>query len=227
VVHSYSLDHAVSIDALRIGVIVWSMKRTAIYCRVSTDQQSVENQLRVLTEVAERSGWTIVHVFTDDGISGAKGRDQRPGYDALLKAVARREVDMVAAWSVDRLGRSLSDLVAFLGDLQSHGCDLFLHQQALDTSSASGRLLYGMLSVFADFERSLIVARVRAGVARAQAKGVRFGRPPTPPERLEKVRRDLLKGSKSIRKIAKDARVSTATVQRVKRSLNADATVMA
>jgi len=195
------------------------MKRIAIYARVSTDLQTVENQLQVLTEAAERSGWTIVATYTDEGISGAKGRDQRPGFDALLKAVARREIDLVMAWSVDRLGRSLSDLVAFLSDLQGQGCDLFLHQQALDTSTPSGRMLFQLLGVFAEFERSMIAARVRAGQARARAKGVRFGRPPTPVYRLKRVERALRDGKDSIRTIAKDAGVSTATVQRVKRSM--------
>jgi len=195
------------------------MKRAAIYARVSTDQQTVENQLQALHEVAARSGWAVVHVFTDEGISGAKGRDQRPGFDALLKAVARREIDITMSWSVDRLGRSLSDLVGFLSDLHAQGCDLFLHQQALDTSTPSGRMLFGMLGVFAEFERSMIVSRVKAGVDRARAKGVRFGRPPTPVYRLERVKK-ALKDGQSIRAAAKATGVSTATVQKVKRSLN-------
>lgn len=195
------------------------MKRVGFYLRVSTDQQTVENQRQALQEVADRSGWSVVHIFADEGISGAKGRDQRPGFDALLKAVARREVDMVAAWSVDRLGRSLSDLVGFLGDLQAQGCDLYLHQQALDTSTPSGRMLFGMLGVFAEFERSMIRSRVQAGVDRARSKGVRFGRPPMPVYRLERVKKALLEGQ-SIRQAAKATGVSTATVQKVKRSLN-------
>ena len=113
------------------------MKRAAFYVRVSTDQQTTENQLLVLNEVAQRSGWEIVHVCEDAGISGSKGRDRRPGFDALHKAIARREIDIVAAWSVDRLGRSLPDLVAFLSDIQAQGCDLYLHQQAIDTSTPS------------------------------------------------------------------------------------------
>ncbi len=194
------------------------MKRVGIYARVSTDSQTVENQLQVLREVADRSGWTITHVFTDEGISGAKGRDQRPGFDALLKAVARREINLVAAWSVDRLGRSLSDLVGFLSDHQGQGCDLFLHQQALDTSTPSGKMLYGLLSLFADFERSMIVSRVKAGCDRARAKGVRFGRPPMPIYRLERVKKALRDGM-SIRATAKATGVSTASVQRIKRSM--------
>ena len=194
------------------------MKRAAIYARVSTDSQTVENQLQVLREVADRSGWTIVGTFTDEGISGAKGRDQRPGLDAMMKAVARREIDLVAAWSVDRLGRSLGDLVGLLSDLQGQSCDLFLHQQAIDTSTPSGRMLFGMLSVFAEFERSMIVARVKSGQDRARAKGVRFGRPPMPIYRLERVKKALRDGQ-SIRAAATLTGVSTASVQRIKRSM--------
>ena len=192
------------------------MKRVGIYLRVSTDQQTTENQRRVLLDIAERSGWEVVAVFEDQGISGAKGRDQRPGFDALLKAVARSEIQMVAAWSVDRLGRSLPDLIGLLSDLQARGCDLFLHQQSLDTSTPTGRAMYGMLSIFAEFERSMISNRVRAGQQRSRAAGVRFGRPPIPPIDIDKVKVRLAKGQ-SIRVIAKATQMSTASVMRIKR----------
>ena len=194
------------------------MKRAALYVRVSQDSQTVENQLLVLNEVAQRSGWTIVHTFSDEGVSGAKGRDKRPGYDALLKAVARHEVQIVAAWSVDRLGRSLSDLVAFLSDIQAKGCDLYLHQQAIDTSTPSGRMLFQMLGVFAEFERAIITSRIKAAHDRCRVKGVRIGRPPIAISRVEKVER-ALKDGQSIRAVAAATGVSTATVQRVKRSM--------
>jgi DNA invertase Pin-like site-specific DNA recombinase len=110
-------------------------ERVAIYLRVSTIEQTTTNQRRELHAVAKRHGWSVVQVFEDAGISGAKGRKDRPALDALLKCVARREVDMVAAWSVDRLGRSLTDLLDFLRELHAKGVDLFLHQQGLDTST--------------------------------------------------------------------------------------------
>ena len=198
--------------------IVSEMKRAALYARVSQDSQTVENQLLVLNEVAQRSGWTIVHTFSDEGVSGAKGRDKRPGYDALLKAVARHEVQIVAAWSVDRLGRSLPDLVAFLSDIQAKGCDLYLHQQAIDTSTPSGRMLFQMLGVFAEFERAIITSRIKAAHDRCRVKGVRIGRPPIALSRVEKVER-ALKDGHSIRAVAAATGVSTATVQRVKRSM--------
>lgn len=193
------------------------MKRAGLYLRVSQDSQTTENQRRILMAVAERSGWTIVKVFEDAGVSGAKGRDRRPGYDALLKAISRREIDMVAAWSVDRLGRSLPDLVAFLSDIQNRGCDLYLHQQAVDTSTPSGRMLFQMLAVFAEFERAIITSRISAGLDRARAKGVQFGRPNLSLEVRGKVQKALGDGL-SIRAIAKATGVSTASVQRIKRA---------
>lgn len=194
------------------------MKRAGIYLRVSQDSQTTENQLRILTEVAERSGWTIVRVFEDQGISGAKGRDQRPGFNALLTAIHRREVDIVAAYAVDRLGRSLTDLVAFLSDIQARGCDLYLHQQSVDTSTPSGRMLFQMLAVFSEFERELIRGRVRAGLARARANGVQFGRPSLSADRVARVEK-ALKDGQSIRVVAKATGTSTASVQRIKRSM--------
>jgi DNA invertase Pin-like site-specific DNA recombinase len=152
------------------------MKRVAIYLRVSTSKQETSNQRRELEAVAKRSGWQVVKVYEDAGISGAKGRDQRPGLDALLKAVNTKEFDMVATWSVDRLGRSLTDLLSILQCLRDKDVDLFLHQQGLDTSTTAGRAMFQMLGVFAEFERGIIRERVNAGLARAREKGVVLGR---------------------------------------------------
>ena len=147
------------------------MKRAVLYLRVSTLDQTTANQERELREVAERAGWEVTKVYKDQGISGAKGRDKRPAFDALHKAAALREFDIVMVWSVDRLGRSLKDLVNFLEELRSLNVDLFLKTQGIDTTSPSGKAMFGMLSVFADFERSIIQERVRAGLARARGEG--------------------------------------------------------
>ena len=151
-------------------------KRVGIYIRVSTDGQTTANQRRELEAVAARSDWEVVGIYEDAGISGSKGRDKRPGFDRLLRDATARKIDMVAAWSVDRLGRSLQHLVSFLNELQAFGCDLYLHQQALDTSTPSGRAMFQMCGVFAEFERSMIVERVNAGLKRAKAQGVKLGR---------------------------------------------------
>jgi DNA invertase Pin-like site-specific DNA recombinase len=153
------------------------IKRVALYLRVSTNNghQTVENQQRELEAIAERSGWEIVATFADR-ISGAKGRDKRPGLDAMLKAATRREFDMIAAWSVDRLGRSLQHLVTLFADLQALSVDLYLHQQHVDSSTPSGRALLQMSGVFAEFERAMLRERINAGLARARAQGKPLGR---------------------------------------------------
>jgi DNA invertase Pin-like site-specific DNA recombinase len=145
-------------------------RRIAFYLRVSTAGQTVENQHRELKVVAASHGWQVVAVFKDEGISGAKGPDKRPGYNQLCQGIARRDFDQVAAWSVDRLGRSLQDLVVFLGELRSKGIDLYLHQQGIDTSTPAGKAMFQMMGVFAEFERAMIRERVNSGLARAKQR---------------------------------------------------------
>jgi DNA invertase Pin-like site-specific DNA recombinase len=193
-------------------------KRVALYARVSTDGQSVENQLEELREVAARHGWQVAATFADRGVSGTKGRDGRPEFDKLLKAIARRDIDMVAAWSVDRLGRSLQHLVPFLCDLQAKGVDLFLLRQGLDTSTPSGRAMFQMLGVFAEFEAAMIRERVRAGVARAKRSGTKSGRPIGRPKldaRREETARKRLATGKGIVKVARELGIGTGTVARI------------
>src|SRR5271154_6788164 len=190
------------------------MKRIALYLRVSTSKQETENQRRELEAVAARSGWEIVKVYEDAGISGAKGRDHRPGLDALLKAVNAKEFDMVAAWSVDRLGRSLTDLLGILQHLKDKGVDLFLHQQGIDTSTTAGKAMFQMLRVFAEFERGIIRERVNAGLARAKEKGVKLGRPRIDPK-IENRIRHLRKKGFGILKIGRELGIGTSVVQRV------------
>jgi DNA invertase Pin-like site-specific DNA recombinase len=170
---------------------------------------------------AGRHGWDVVHVFEDAGFSGAKGRDERPGLDAMLKAVARKEINLVAAWSVDRLGRSLTDLLGFLGELHAKGTDLYLHQQGLDTSTPHGKAMFQMLGVFAEFERAMIRERVNAGLARARAQGKTLGRPRLDNATETAIRKALKKGDTGIRKIAEQFQVGTGTVQRIKADLAA------
>lgn len=189
-------------------------KRVALYARVSTDGQSVDNQLRELEAVAVKEGWDVVERFIDRGISGAKGRDGRPAFDKLCKGIVRREFDVVAAWSVDRLGRSLQDLVAFLNELHSKHANLYLHKQGIDTTTPGGKLLFQMLGVFAEFERSMIVERVKAGLKRAKAEGKVFGRPRVGAAVEAKVKA-LRKEGRGIMAIAKQLGLGNGTVQRI------------
>ena len=192
--------------------------RAALYARVSTDRQSTENQLRELRQAAERLGWVVVDEFVDHGISGAKGRKDRPKLDAMLKGVARKDFDIVASWSVDRLGRSLIDLVNMLQELHSTGVDLYLHQQGINTTTPAGKALFGMMGVFAEFERGMIQERVRAGMARAKSNGTKSGNPigrPSVSEEMEIQIRLLRSEGHGILKIAKQAGCGVSVVQRV------------
>lgn len=193
-------------------------KRTALYLRVSTDGQTTDNQRRELLEVAKRAGWEIVEIYEDAGISGAKGRDKRPAFDKLLKDAARRKFDIVASWNVDRLGRSLQDLISFLSDIHGYGIDLYLHQQGIDTTTPTGKAMFQMLGIFAEFERSMIRDRVNAGLARAKAKGVILGRRKTDLETENAIRATLATGT-GILKTAKLHGVGTSVVQRIKAAM--------
>ena len=209
-------------------------KRAALYVRVSTDEQSTASQKAELRAWAERAGHVVVNVYEDAGISGAKGRDKRPAFDALLKAAVRREFDVIAVWSSDRLGRSLSHLVEVLQTIRDTGTGLYIHTQAVDTTTPAGRALFGMLGVFSEFEREMIVARVNAGLTRTKdaiARDGRFtsragkvrtrlGRPGASPEQVEAARQELVRGT-GIRKTARLMGLGTGTVQKLKREMAA------
>jgi DNA invertase Pin-like site-specific DNA recombinase len=188
--------------------------RMALYVRVSTDGQSVANQERELREVAEAKGWEVTDVYRDHEISGAKGRDKRPELDRMLKDATRRKFDVLAAWSVDRLGRSLQDLLATLNELHGAGCNLYLHKQALDTRTPSGRAMFGMLGVFAEFEREMIRERVNAGLRRAVQQGKSLGRPRLDAE-VEKRVLSLRARGKGIHAIRRELGIGASAVQRI------------
>jgi DNA invertase Pin-like site-specific DNA recombinase len=211
-------------------------KRAALYVRVSTDHQSVENQVRELKQVAERRGWTVIEVYRDAGISGFKGRDKRPGLDAMLKDANRRKFDIVMAWAIDRLGRSLIDLLGTIEHLEKVGVDLYLDQQNIDTTTPTGRLLFQITGAFGEFERSMIRQRVRAGLNVIKDKLARdgkfvskagkvrrgLGRPGAEPDKIQRARRELAKGI-GIGKVAREVGLGVGTVHRLKREVGAHA----
>ena len=196
------------------------MKRAVLYLRVSTIDQTTANQERELREVASRMGCEIIRVYKDHGISGAKSRNERPEFDRLLRDAAQRKFDVVMAWSVDRLGRSLQDLVGFLSELHALRIDLFLHQQGLDTTTPGGKAMFQMMGVFAEFERAIIAERVRAGLRRAVSEGKTLGRPRLAADVEQRIGA-ALKARKdtgdSVRKIAARFGVDASTVQRIAR----------
>ena len=192
--------------------------RAALYARVSTDEQTTENQLIELRAAASRLGWTVVAEFVDEGISGAKSRKDRPQLDAMLKGVARKDFDVVASWAVDRLGRSLIDLVGLLQELHSTGVELYLHQQGINTTTPAGKAMFGMMGVFAEFERAMIQERVKSGMNRAKVNGTKagkaIGRPTADDATVARILALRAEGH-GILKIAKLAGSSSSVVQRV------------
>jgi DNA invertase Pin-like site-specific DNA recombinase len=196
-------------------------KRAALYVRVSTDAQTVENQIRELRQVAGRRGWDVVEVYSDAGISGAKGRNGRPGLDSMLKDASRRKFDIVMAWAIDRLGRSLIDLLDTIQHLEACGVDLYLDQQAIDTTTPMGKLVFQVTGAFAEFERTMIRQRIKAGLKRAVAQGVKLGRPKIDSTTERKVQKQLGKGM-GILKVAKSLGIGTGTVQRIANELRAN-----
>jgi DNA invertase Pin-like site-specific DNA recombinase len=211
-------------------------RRVGLYVRVSTGDQDTKMQRRELEAWAAAAGHTVVRVFEDQGISGAKGRDQRPAFDALLKAAVRREIDMIAVWSSDRLGRSLSHLFEVLQTIKDTGTGLYVHTQAVDTTTPAGRAMFQMLGIFSEFEREMITARVNAGMARARDELVRngnftsragivrrsLGRPGAEPEKIERARVGLAKGI-GIIKVAREVGLGVGTVHRLKREIEGHA----
>ena len=195
-----------------------STKRAALYVRVSTDAQTVENQIRELRQVAKRRGWDVGEVYKDAGISAAKGRNGRPGLDAMLKDANRRKFDILMAWAIDRLGRSLSDLLDTIQHLEACGVDLYLDQQAIDTTTPMGKLVFQIAGAFAEFERTMIRQRINAGLKRAIAQGVKLSRPKIDGATERKVRKQLAKGM-GILKVAKSLGIGTGTVQRISNEL--------
>lgn len=193
-------------------------RRVAIYARVSTASQTVENQFQELRAVAQRNNWQIVAELSDNGISGAKGRDQRPAFDELLKRATRREFDLVMVWAIDRLGRSIQHLVGFMNGMQSLNVDLYIHQQAIDTTTASGRMIFGIFSALGEYERELIRERIIAGQKRAKAEGVKIGRPSKMNEAVCSSVRMLKDKGVGIREIAKKLEIGVGTVYAVLRA---------
>ena len=191
------------------------MRKIAIYARVSTDKQSTENQLLELRTLCNQLGYTIVQEYTDNGISGAKSRDARPALDLLLKDATRRKFDMVMCWSIDRLGRSLQNLVEILNELQALKIDLYFQQQGMDTSTPSGRMIFSVFGAIGEFERNLIRERVIAGQQRAKANGVKLGRPTKMNDGMRSAVKILREKGMGIKQISRELQIGVGTVYSV------------
>ncbi len=186
--------------------------KVALYLRVSTSSQTTDNQRHELERIAALRAWTIVEVYIDQGISGSKGRSDRPDLDRMLKDAVRGKFDLIAVWSLDRLGRSLQHLIETVNELQAVGVDLYMHQQALDTTTPYGKLAFSIFGAFAEFERSLIRERVKAGLERAKRNGTKLGRPSNLNDTVRAAIVALRAKDVPIRKIASQLKVGTGTV---------------
>lgn len=188
-------------------------KRVAIYARVSTDKQTCENQLTELRALAVRMGYTIVQEFIDEGISGVKA--SRPALDLMMKMATQRKFDMVICWSIDRLGRSLQNLIELLNQLESVRIDLFFHQQAIDTSTPMGKMMFSILGALGAYERELIRERVIAGLQTAKSRGVKLGRPSKMNDGMRNAIILLREKGIGIKKIAKELGIGIGTIYSV------------
>jgi DNA invertase Pin-like site-specific DNA recombinase len=191
------------------------MPKVVLYCRVSTNHQTVENQLIELRVAAHRMGYSIVAELIDNGISGAKGRDDRPAFNRLHQMIQRKEIDCVMAWSICRLGRSTTDLSSFMTEVQASGVDLYIHQQSINTSTPAGRMVFGIFSALASWEREMIAERIYAGLARAKAAGKKLGRPSLVNENTKVAVKLLREKGTSIHNIAKQLKIGVGTTQRI------------
>ncbi len=193
-------------------------KRVCLYARVSKTSQSVERQISELEIVAARNGWEIVDRYIDHGISGATGRDQRHELDRMMKDSTKRKFDVVMVWSIDRLGRSLQNLIEILNDLNSKNIDLYMDQQSIDSTTPTGKLMFSLIGAFAEFEKSTIRDRVISGLANARKKGRIGGRPTNLTDEIQAKILEMKSAGASIRKIRDECSVGTATIYKVLRA---------
>src|SRR3984957_12786044 len=194
-------------------------KRAALYLRVSRDGQTTNNQRQALTEVAERRGWTVTTTYEDAGISGAKGRDKRPGFDAMLRDATRRRFDVLMFWSIDRLGRSTAAVTTALADLDAAAVAIYADKEAMDATTPHGRAMLQMAAVFAELERGMIRERVMAGLARVRAEGKKtLGRPKVAKKVEDAIRARLSTGDGML-KVSKALGVGVSTVMRVREAM--------
>lgn len=193
-------------------------KRAVLYLRKSKDEQNSAHQRETLEKVAARAGWTIIHTFEDEGISGSRGREHRPDFDNMLRSATRREFDVLMVWAVDRISRSVADLVTTLNDLHASGIDLYIDQQTIDTTTPTGKAMYQMAGVFAEWERSMLISRVRSGLEHAKKHGTRSGKAIGRPRVGKTLVRDIeeaLTHGTSTERASKTFGVSRASVSRI------------
>ena len=189
--------------------------KVALYCRVSTStkDQTTENHLRELTAYCDRMDYEVTKIY-EDQISGAKTREKRPAYNQLCKDAFLKKFDLVIAWDVSRFGRSLKEFVSFLGDMDDKGIGVVAVKNGLDTSSSTGKMMMKMIGCLEEWNREMLVERTKSGLARTRANGTKLGRKKITNPKMTAQIISLRNENKSIRAIATEVGVSTATIQR-------------
>ena len=193
--------------------------KVGVYVRVSTHQQTTENQLLELYEVCERNDWTIVDEYNET-VSGTKGVNDRKELDRLLKDASRKKFEKVVVWSVDRVGRSMKHLVSVLSQLKDLDIDIYSYKQGIDTSTTMGSSFFHMVGIFAELENNMRRERQIIGIKRAKKEGVQFGRKDVVDEDKEYQIYQLRSKGKSIRQIAKEVGISVGRTHKVCSSMS-------
>ena len=193
-----------------------------IYVRTSADcAVSAEEQVKILQVVAVAQGWAVSKVFSDRPMPPKRGREQRPAEVALLTAIRSNGSKKVLLWSIDRVGRSLAELVTILETCRTAGTELYVHDQEIDTGSSHGLGLFDLSKMLAHHLRQNRRDRILRGQAAARGANVKFGRPPIAMTKVEKVRRELANG-RGVREAARVAGISAASASRIKNSMTCE-----
>ena len=190
-----------------------------VYVRVSTQQQTTENQLLELYEVCERNDWTVVEEYNET-VSGTKGQNDRDELKRMLIDASRKKFDKVVVWSVDRLGRNMKHLVSILSQLKDLDIDLYAYKQGIDTSTTMGSSFYYMVGIFSELENNMRRERQLIGIKKHMNEGVKFGRKDVVDDEKEYQIYQLRKKGKSIRQISKEVGISVGRTHKVCSSMS-------
>ena len=191
------------------------VRKVAIYTRVSTLDQTIDNQLIELRDHCSKMGWEIVKEYADEGLSGTLSRDKRPALNSLIKDAYRKRFDSVVCWDISRIGRSMKELILFLSDMKDRGIGICSVRQGFDTSTSMGEIMFQFVGILSSWEREMIRERTLAGLERAKREGKTLGRRKVTNDTMTAKIIELRNERKSIRQIASEVGISRGTVNNV------------
>ena len=189
--------------------------KVAIYTRVSTLDQTIDNQLIELRDHCSKMGWEVVKEYADEGLSGTLSRDKRPALNSLIKDAYRKRFDSVVCWDISRIGRSMKELILFLSDMKDRGIGICSVRQGFDTSTSMGEIMFQFVGILSSWEREMIRERTLAGLERAKSQGKTLGRRKVTNDTMTAKIVELRTAKKTIRQIASEVGVSRGTVNNV------------